>query len=139
MKKCPKCGENKDLDSFGPDKRSPDGKTYVCKECRNLIQREFGQTLRGRYLSYKKGARERGFIFTITVDEFKALWNKNCFYCGDKIEGIGLDRKDNSVGYEIKNVVPCCVACNTMKMTETYESFINRCKKIVEIHNKKLS
>ena len=68
------------------------------------------------------------------MEEFVSFWNKNCFYCGDKINGIGLDRVDNSIGYEIKNVVPCCEICNTMKMTETYNSFINQCMKIVELH-----
>ena len=134
MKKCPKCGEDKELDSFSQDRREMDGKTYVCRDCRNFIQRKFNQTPKGKYLSYKKASRERGFIFTITLEEFVSFWNKNCFYCGDKINGIGLDRVDNSIGYEIKNVVPCCEICNTMKMTETYNSFINQCMKIVELH-----
>lgn len=132
MKKCPKCGESKELNNFGLDKRGPNGKTWVCKDCRNTFQRNFNKTPKGRYLSYKKGSRERGFIFTITLDEFIKFWNKDCFYCGDKIEGIGLDRVDNSIGYDINNVVSCCTTCNTMKMAETYDSFIKQCKKIVE-------
>ena len=77
----------------------------------------------------------RGFTFTISLEEFIVFWNKNCFYCGDKIDGIGLDRIDSNTGYEIENVVSCCRKCNMMKATSTYSFFINQCKKIVEHHN----
>lgn len=135
MKKCPKCGEFKELNCFGLDKRENDGRGYVCKPCRNSTQREFNKTPKGKYLSYKAGARDRGFIFTITLDEFLKFWNNNCFYCGDKIDGIGLDRVDNNLGYDINNIVPCCTMCNTMKMAETNDTFINQCKKIVKLHS----
>ena len=35
MKKCTKCGKEKDLEMFHKDKHNPDGFTYACKECRN--------------------------------------------------------------------------------------------------------
>ena len=43
MKKCTKCGELKSLDDFTPYKKSKDGKSTVCKKCRNIyaaIQRD---------------------------------------------------------------------------------------------------
>jgi hypothetical protein len=39
-----------------------------------------------------------------------------CHYCeGDIGFNIGLDRKDNTVGYSYENVVPCCGICNSTK------------------------
>lgn len=40
-----------------------------------------------------------------------------CVYCHSvKFEtGTGLDRKDNSKGYLLSNVQPCCFVCNVMK------------------------
>ena len=134
MKKCPKCGESKDLNCFGPDRRGPEGKNWICRDCKNFAQREFNQTPKGKYLSYKKGSKQRGYSFTLTMDEFMGFWNKSCFYCGDEIEGIGLDRVNNSIGYEIHNVISCCSTCNMMKWMTLSDFFISQCKKISEFH-----
>lgn len=37
-KVCNKCGKEKFLDQFSPDKRSPDGRKYDCKKCRSKLQ-----------------------------------------------------------------------------------------------------
>ena len=139
MKKCPKCNETKDLDSFGFDKKKKDGKFGICKACLYLIQHEFNQTPKGRYIMIRKSAKKRGYGFSLTMDEFMAFWNKPCFYCEDPINGIGLDRINNSEGYEIKNVVPCCQTCNLMKLVASSEDFINQCRKISEAHDHELS
>lgn len=135
MKKCPKCGENKELNLFYTSNSRFNKKSYLCKECHSLTRSMYDQTIKGRYVTYKSGAKKRGFIFTISLDEFISFWDKDCFYCGDKIKGIGLDRVDSTMGYEINNVVSCCKKCNMMKATSTYSNFINQCKKIVERHN----
>ena len=62
-----------------------------------------------------------------------SFWNKDCYYCGNKVNGIGLDRIDNRVGYTIKNVVSCCRDCNTMKMILSQREFI---EKIIKIANR---
>ena len=33
QKVCSKCGQSKDLEDFSPDKRTKDGRTYVCRDC----------------------------------------------------------------------------------------------------------
>lgn len=134
MKKCLQCGESKILDCFPRANKEKDGFYYKCKDCKNSTQREFSRTPIGKYIQYKKRAKEKKFTFTLTTDEFMSFWKKDCSYCGDKIEGIGLDRVDNSIGYEIKNVVACCETCNTMKMATSYGFFINQCKKIIKFH-----
>jgi len=72
----------------------------------------------------------------LTEKEFKTYWKKQCYYCGDEIKLIGLDRKDNVIGYTINNIVPCCEVCNRMKMIMHHDDFIKQCDKIV---NKSLS
>ena len=39
-KTCSKCGESKDMDCFGPDKRATDSKQSQCRECMNYAHRE---------------------------------------------------------------------------------------------------
>ena len=63
-----------------------------------------------------------------------------CYYCGSnptlrhfKVYGAsdhgidfeynGIDRFDNSRGYDLDNCVPCCGVCNVMKSTLTYRDF----------------
>lgn len=88
------------------------------------------QTLNGKWLSYKESAKKRKLDWKLTKKEFKSFWNRDCFYCNSFIEGIGIDRKDNSLGYEIENCVPCCSICNTMKMDLTIDDFTNQIIKI---------
>lgn len=66
---------------------------------------------------FKKSIRDadrRDLSWTITENEFKFLRSLFCYYCeGDvPLAGSGLDRIDNSIGYEYNNVLPCCTACN---------------------------
>ena len=83
---------------------------------------------------YKKNAKKRGIEFSITRMEFLKFWQKPCFYCGDKIDTIGIDRINNSVGYNKDNVIPCCIRCNIAKNDDTMEKFLNRCKRIYMKH-----
>jgi hypothetical protein len=49
---------------------------------------------------------------------YKKLLKKNeCHYCSGSLSptGYNLDRKDNSLKHESKNVVPCCRMCNYTK------------------------
>ncbi len=48
-------------------------------------------------------------------------------------ERSGIDRVDNSVGYEVDNCVPCCGVCNRMKRDLTKDQFIDHVHKISEM------
>jgi hypothetical protein len=85
-----------------------------------------------RYAVYKRGAENRGYSFELSVDEFSNLWNKPCHYCNVLIQGIGIDRKDNNIGYTVDNTVACCTDCNFMKHKTDYNQFINQCILIAE-------
>ena len=110
----------------------------------------------------KLSAKDRGYIVTETDDVLIALAEQPCIYCGeppvkftrlykdalrnakdnpDKIDSIhfsvfwyasGIDRKDNSIGYEPGNCVPCCKRCNTIKMDIEYEEWLAHLAKILK-------
>ena len=82
------------------------------------------------YDRYRYSASKRGLEFKITHDEFYSFMNAKCYYCDEQIQGIGLDRKDNNIGYLFENVVSCCKHCNWAKFKQTESGYIERCKKV---------
>jgi len=83
----------------------------------------------------KSNARARGFEWVLTDEQTFNLIEQNCFYCGapplnenaaPAYYHSGLDRKDNSLGYTIDNVVPCCVSCNSSKSNGSFDLFLKR-------------
>lgn len=98
-------------------------------------QVKHNHTQKGRYTGIKAQAVTRGYNFDLTFDEFLTFWNKPCYYCHNKINGVGIDRLDNTKGYNLDNCVPCCIICNRAKNTLSVSDFISHCKKIVEIHS----
>jgi hypothetical protein len=93
------------------------------------------------FATYKKRAKSKNLVFTISLKDFKRLTSLDCFYCGEIPQLIsrngkqwkphgnyvynGLDRVDNSLGYTLDNVVPCCSTCNKAKLTMGYSQFID--------------
>lgn len=78
------------------------------------------------YSRKKSSAKRRGLKFSLSLDLFDHLVQDNCDYCGAdpsntlKYNGFefnysGLDRLDQSFGYEPENVVPCCRFCNSLR------------------------
>ena len=84
---------------------------------------------KGRALRRK--AYQRGNNFNMTTNEF-ANWfdnqNKVCYYCGQEVfeysdlppneqrlQGLTIDRKDNTKPYTIDNIAIACGRCNLMK------------------------
>jgi hypothetical protein len=85
---------------------------------------------------YKTGARIRKISFALTTQEFRALVFAKCHYCGveprqkcvassrkEFVLYTGIDRVDNSKGYEAANCVPCCDICNKAKHTMSQSEF----------------
>lgn len=134
MKTCSKCHKNKEDSEFYFMKNK--GKLQAeCRACtklrksryllihrehHNSVVRAQKQTPRGRYLRLKEDSNKRNIVLNITETVYKQLIQRECFYCCNllglkTIYGVGLDRLDNTIGYEIHNVVPCCSFCNTIK------------------------
>ncbi len=63
-------------------------------------------------------SRHRKLEWTLNFETWMTLIDIGCFYCLKDIRqeaGCGLDRLDNSEGYTMFNVVPCCGNCNKMR------------------------
>lgn len=67
----------------------------------------------------------------------------NCHYCGIEpsntymksyynVNYNGIDRVDNSIGYEMNNVVACCKMCNIAKNNNTEQEFLQWVKRLSE-------
>jgi hypothetical protein len=92
---------------------------------------------------YKQSARKNGVVFFLSDNEFRKLTSSDCYYCGQKPEGIrwsasrresysfnGVDRKEGILGYSLDNCVSCCWDCNEMKSDRSHEEFLNKIEKI---------
>jgi hypothetical protein len=99
-----------------------------------------GQAAINNLLSnYIKSAKERGHTWNITKEQFKEITSSNCRYCGKpplqiaygngqrNVNGDylynGIDRIDNSIGYEAGNIAPSCFICNSSKGTMAESDF----------------
>lgn len=97
------------------------------------------------YREYKKGAKRRNLVFDLSLDEFIAIVTSDCYYCGRKPSRVtvvsgnngefvsnGIDRIDNTRGYEMGNVAPCCSVCNRAKMDTPKDEFLSWIKEVYE-------
>lgn len=97
----------------------------------------------------KSGARKRGYSWTITDEQVFALLGGSCHWCGSPpsntkhLRGTrvkprapfvysGVDRVDNSRGYEPDNIVSCCAVCNWMKRHLTPLAFLQHAARITQ-------
>ena len=96
--------------------------------------------------NYKRSAKRRGYSFGLTPEQFSDFTTRDCLYCGQEPKNTkfsydktitpsnreygtytynGIDRVDNSIGYEFDNCVPCCSICNTMKSALEQQDFLD--------------
>jgi hypothetical protein len=88
-------------------------------------------------LQYKRHAGARNLTFGIDRESFEKLIRRPCFYCGEPAgnckktknckEGFrhnGIDRVDNSLGYDLENCLPCCGQCNKAKRDMSQADFV---------------
>ena len=83
---------------------------------------------------YQESAYSRQLEFSLPLESFKSNWQGDCWYCGSKLDAVGWDRVDNSVGYVESNVVLCCRPCNMMKSGMELPDFLARCQLIHQKH-----
>ena len=104
------------------------GKSMTAKGCSELL-----------YNEYKNNAYQRKLLFSLSLEVFKDLTSKDCYYCGvppttkygrsrnknaDQYVYNGIDRKDNAIGYTEANCTPCCSVCNRAKQAMAFEDFL---------------
>jgi hypothetical protein len=130
MKTCTRCKNAFEENDFYKNKK---GKPYsICKKCWIAYTSEKRRGFNGRYSELKKDAKKRGIGFTLTKEDLRPLWGKECSYCGNVVHFMSLDRINNSKPYEISNIVVCCHWCNYTKGTSSLYFFYEQCKKVVE-------
>ena len=86
------------------------------------------------FLKYRTSAMRRGIDWSLDTDQFERLTRlfSSCFYCGDSANFMGIDRKDNHVGYTVTNAVSCCKLCNYFKCDLSVEAFLEKCRRGVD-------
>lgn len=105
----------------------------------DMKKKSFGEASKIHlYAYYKHSAKHRNLSFELSKEEFYALVQERCFYCGDYPSNIlksehnngdfvymGIDRKDNLMGYTHENCVPCCRICNRAKNSLSFDEFVS--------------
>lgn len=101
--------------------------------------------------SYVDRCNKKQIPFVLSDDEFKLLISQPCFYCGvepyklwprskscnGQIRYNGIDRKNNTIGYNIENCVSCCEICNKAKRDLPLDIFLDWINRIVAFRNTK--
>ena len=80
------------------------------KSIRHTPKRKFGQAV--------KSAKERNLSWDIEFEDYCSIISNLCHYCDTSLAEFGgssLDRRDNTIGYVLTNVLPCCGPCNNMR------------------------
>ena len=98
--------------------------------------RKYRQTPKGKFFAYKTSARRRKIPFKLSFKQFCSFWARECWYCGYKIRTVGIDRVNNDLPYEMSNVRPACLHCNTGKMDMTCRQWINLCVQVAKRHGR---
>lgn len=140
-KLCNTCNCEKLLQDFGKDSSTKDGLRRICRSCRKIESKKYRDkniekvkltnkrshrkmrdkghySPSSRLYFLKRRAKLRKNSFNITLEQFKLLLSKPCYWCEDidsNTNRLGLDRLDNKLGYEINNVVTCCEECNDIR------------------------
>lgn len=123
--------------------------------------------LTGWWKNITNNEKKRGLSVTIAKEEAIKIGQQPCHYCGDQaqvttyyaaqyrhqalklgcydedyyqslcIQMNGLDRVDNSRGYEPDNVVACCRMCNRAKNDCSVDDFIAWARRLVATQERK--
>lgn len=89
------------------------------------------------WINYQRAAREKGREYSLTKEDAQSIMLRPCHYCG--YEGspyVGMDRKNNLIGYTIDNVAACCSGCNYAKRAMSYEEFWTYLHRVAAYINK---
>lgn len=95
---------------------------------------------------YRRAARARGYVWTLTDQEAMSLLTGSCYLCNSPpsrtvksqskhlkpTEAVcnGIDRINNDLGYVPDNVKSCCWTCNSMKGTMPLSLFLSQVRRL---------
>jgi len=104
------------------------------------ILKKYRVTIKGRFATLKSQAKKKNLKVKLTLEQYAKLISQSCYYCKGPLNetGCGLDRINNSKGYLLNNVVPCCRNCNIMKNSFlTFEEMIVAMKAVLKLRKSK--
>ena len=107
--------------------------TYTGKCDGKLHPDAFPNVLSGDYDTFERNAMERNLEFYLSRVEFAEIIKNLCYLCGKEPRvnhRNGIDRFDNSLGYNTENARPCCSTCNIMKNRFSYSDMIGKFEQI---------
>jgi hypothetical protein len=118
-----------------------------CKKCKHKTQHKEDFALNTIYHNYKKSALKRNLSFNLSKDAFRALLAQSCHFCGTQPFAVwkyaaqpltynGVDRVDNSKGYDEGNCVSCCKTCNLAKSTMSVSEFLGWIDRVYSFQHK---
>lgn len=114
------------------------GKCASHRSARTRVKLNVNGAFSLAYSGIKFSAKRRDLDWNLNKDFVEKLIVKKCFYDNSPPSNLifkqrkhitrqfaynGLDRIDNTKGYEIDNVVPCCKTCNKAKDIMSQEEF----------------
>lgn len=100
---------------------------------------DFPNVLSGDYDTFEKNAIDRNLEFRLSKSDFLGIICNKCYLCGKEPRvnhRNGIDRFNNSLGYNIENARPCCSTCNIMKNRFSYADMIGKFENIYELRIK---
>lgn len=89
-----------------------------------------------KFSDYKARAKKKGISFTIDKGIFEVLISRPCYFCRINKKEVGIDRIDNSKGYESGNCISCCWDCNRSKSNKSmseYRDYLLRFNPLIKI------
>lgn len=119
------------------------------------------------YYNYKIKAKERNIEFNVSLDQMTEIGKQDCHYCGAEpvesrtggsgyriqsrkrgsfneeyyknlcVKVNGIDRVDNTRGYEPGNIVACCKQCNIAKRDHSVDDFLAWARRLVAEQERK--
>ena len=115
--------------------------TFQNKISGNLYPKCFADYKGSSYDSYKNRALKKELEFVLTIDDYNNVTQRECFICGkesDNTHRNGIDRMDNSKGYILDNVNPCCGECNYMKKDYNFDCIMDKFERIYQKHKNEI-
>jgi hypothetical protein len=97
------------------------------RKAKGLKRKPYDRTLdpaRWVFTDCKGSDKKKEREFDLTYAFVKAEINKPCSYCYSTGHQMTLDRKDNTLGHVMSNVVPSCYRCNMFRRDMPYEAWL---------------
>jgi 5-methylcytosine-specific restriction endonuclease McrA len=119
------------------------GRSTQCMGCYSRRLQPDESAFNAVWNDYVQQAKRRQLEWSLTREQARKIFSSSCFYCGivpSRVKTIpnghgsfsfnGIDRKNNSSGYVLKNCVPCCRICNFMKSDMSLADFLKHVRRI---------